>query len=380
MRWVPAALLVVLTATACGGGDAEPAAIATPTSTPTQSDAVSPRKGPPEPATTRSPGANVLFEWAPFVDEASGSSVALPKGAEPIANTIPGPDGGTVTTRGHVFEHAAGVIGSELIDDYASLDDLQKLAELLADSVGGAVLETADVDTGRARGLDGEIGYGTDQLMLFRILVLNSDGDVWNGFAGGPETDRERLESEFARLTLSADFRPSVDWVAVTDEPSGLAVDLPEGVAPSEYSEELDDGGTWSERGYHHDSGAGFVVSDALYETIDLVAVLDGHADSIDGTVESTEHTEALGRAALDGVVLGGDWRYAYRIVQIEEWVLVLYFIGAADEVEESRQHLDRMTESVSFREKEGTNRPIRSSQGCGSTGSWPPCAGGHGR
>ncbi len=147
--------------------------------------------------------------------------------------------------------------------------------------------------------------------MLFRILVLNGDGDVWNGFAGGPETDRERLESAFARLTVSADFRPSVDWVAVTDEPSGLTVDLPDGVAPSEHSEELDDGGTWSERGYHHDSGAGLVVSDALYETIDLVAVLDGQADSIDGTVESTEH------------------------------------IGAADEVEESRKHLDRMTESV---------------------------------
>lgn len=355
MRWVPAALLVVLTVTACGGGDAEPAAIATPTSTPTQTDPVSPRKGPPEPATTRSPGANVLFEWVPFVDEASGSSVALPKGAEPVANTIPGPDGGTVTTRGHVFEHAAGVIGSELIDDYASLDDLQKLAELLADSVGGAVLETADVDTGRARGLDGEIGYGTDQLMLFRILVLNSDGDVWNGFAGGPETDRERLESEFARLTVSAVHRGSDEpgetaepntparWVAVVDEASGVSVDLPGAVVMEDFPDE-----DIPQRGYFHVSGVGFLVIDYPPEDYPLDGVLYDMGTAIGAVVESVEPAEAAGYEAMNGVLTDEEgWVWAYRAVAVEERILLLHAVDTAEKLPDSQAAVERMAASI---------------------------------
>ncbi|PZF85022.1 hypothetical protein [Jiangella anatolica] len=343
MRWVPAALLVALTATACSGGDGDPAAAAS-TPTPTPSSDLLDGSDPPQglrPAVTASPEATG-FLWAPIRDEASGSNLALPEGARPIANTIPGPDGTTVITRGFVFEHDDGVIGFEMIDDYATLDDLEKMADFLAASVGGAVVATEEVDVGQERGIDGEVVYGDDQLMLFRILVLNSDGDVWSGFAGGPEEDRERLESEFTRLTDTAFLRPAGGPVAVLDEPSGITVELPDRVPPEDRSPD----GSTPVRGYHHDDGLGFVVVDGRPDGDDLDAALANVAVSVEGTVESSALLDVRGHHAIDGVVIAGEWTYLMRVIHLEERTLVVYAAGKPDERQRLTDDVDRMTES----------------------------------
>ncbi|RIQ35647.1 hypothetical protein [Jiangella rhizosphaerae] len=332
--------MVVLTATACSAGGEETLLPAEQTTT---YDVPGSPAGNVKPAATRSPEASVLFDWVPFADEPSRTSAALPEGAEPVSNTITGPDGAAITTRGYVFEHAAGVIGFEVIDGFATPDDVEKLAELLADSVGGAVLAAEEVDAGRARGVDGEIAYGNDQLMLFRILVLNGEGDVWNGFVGGPETDRERLDSEFARLTVSASLRGSADWMGVRDEPTGIVVQLPSGVEPEDLSV---DG--MPQRGYHHSSGVGFVVVDYPPDDYPLDAVLADIATASGADVDGTRPAEAQGYEALDGVLVDQDeWVWAYRAVALEEQLLLLYAVDRAVALAESQAAVERMTESL---------------------------------
>lgn len=286
MRWVPAALLVVLTATACAGGDAEPGAVATPTPTPTSELLAG--SEPPQglrPAVTASPEAS-RFRWLPLVDEASGSRVALPEGSRPIANTVTGPDGTTIVTRGFVFEHDRGVIGSEMIDDYATLDDLEKLADFLAASVGGAVVATEEIDLGQDRGSDGEIVYDDDQVMLFRILVLNSDGDQTNGDESG-------------------------------------------------------------ERGYHHSDGMGFVVIEVPPDSYDLDAGLDDLATSVDAAIESSTPIDVQGYQGADGVAVGDEWLHLIRVILLDDQVLVLYTSGPPEDRGRLTNELSRMAETV---------------------------------
>lgn len=332
---------MVLTATACAGGDAEPGAVATRTPTSELRDGMEPPQG-LRPAVTASPEAS-RFRWLPLVDESSGTRVALPEGAKPIGNTVTGPDGAAITTRGFVFEHADGVIGFELIDDYASLDDLEKLADFLATSVGGAVVTTEEVDLGRERGADGEIVYGGDQVMLFRILVLNSDGDVWTGFVGGPEADRELLESEFARLTESANLRPAAGWVAVVDEPSDISVELPDAVPLEDLSIE-----GIPQRGYFHADGMGFLVIDVPPEENPLDEVLAGMALSIDAEVDSSQPADVPGYDAHDGVFTDQDgWVWAYRAIALDDRVLLLHAVDTAEKLPDSQAAVERMSESV---------------------------------
>jgi hypothetical protein len=325
MRWVLAALVVLSSTTvaACGGGD-EDLAASTPSPT---VDVPGSQDGNVPPPTTRSPSAEVLFEWAEFEDQESGVSAALPDGAEPVASPITGPDGQTITTRGHVHEHAGGVIGFELIDEFATGDDLTKLAELLAASVAGTVRSTAPATLTRGTGLDGEIAYGDDEVMLFRIVVLNERGDVWNGFVGGPAADRGRLESEFGRLTVSADLRAAFDWVTVTDEPSGIAARLPGPVAaPAERRLTLADGSTLMTREYqHHDSSTGFVVIETGPDAYDLDDVAAARAKSVGGTVESSAPIQLDGRDAVEAVIADGAWRSAERIIALDGHVVLVY-------------------------------------------------------
>jgi hypothetical protein len=165
-------------------------------------------------------------------------------------------------------------------------------------------------------------------------------------FRRRPVVRPRAAESEFGRLTVSADIR-AASWVAVVDEPSGISVELPDPVAPAEHSWEQDDGSTWNERGYHHRSGPAFVVSNAIPADVDPLSVLEGHAQSIGGTIESSEATEVVGRAALDGVIRSGPWTYAYRIIPLDDWLLVLYVVGTADQLDESRSQVERMTASA---------------------------------
>ncbi len=347
--------MVVTATAACSSGDAEPEAVAA-TPTPTSTIASGSSGGNVPPPVTRSPESNVVFRWVSVVDELSRSRVALPEGAKPIANTIPRPDGTTVTTRGFVFEHADGVLGFELIDDFATMDDLDKLAEFLAASVDGAVRTTEEADTGRERGIDGEISYGDNQVMLFRILVQDSNGDVWSGFVGGPESDLRRLESEFSRLTGSVVLRgwadpeaPPADpvepasWVAVVDEPSGISADLPGAVVMEDRSVE-----GMPQRGYFHVSGVGFLVVDYPSDDYPLDAVLYDMATSLGDVVDSVEPAEGAGDEALDGVLTDGEgWVWAYRAIALDDRILLLHAVDTAEKLTDSQASVQRMSDSL---------------------------------
>ena len=349
-----AAVAAVICAAGCSGatdvhaGAAAGTAAPSATPSPTQTEEVGPREG-PEPATTRSPGAHVLFDWASFEDEATGISAALPEGAEMIANPIERGDGETTMSRGYVHEHAAGVIGYEVIDEFATVDDVAKLAELLAASVGGTVVTSKAVETGQASGIDGEIAYGEDHLMLFRIVVLNGAGDVWNGFVGGPAADRTRLESEFGRLTVSVDLRPAFDWVEVTDEPSGIVVSLPGPPYPTtEQLLKLADGvETRMRRHVHADSGAGFAVIDTdagPYDPEHVAAVLAHH---LNGVVESTEQVDARGAEAVDAVIVRNAWATVYRIIELDGHLLLLYAGNRTENVDQAHELVGWLADTV---------------------------------
>ena len=343
MRWVLAALTVLasMTATACAGGDGgaadtQPAA-STPSSTigvPAAPDGMVP------PPVTQSPRASVVFDWVEFADDATGVSAALPDGAEAIANSIPGPDGVTFQSRGYVFEHGDGVLGFEVIEEFATVDDLRKLAELLAGSVGGTVGTVGEITAGSATGVDGEIAYGDDELMLFRVLVLNDNRDVWNGFVGGPATDRSRLESEFARLTLSADLERATDWVPVTDEPSGIVVDLPE--------EPERRGLSGSVREYYTSTpSAGFEVADGWLDEAGLEAALEAMAPRVDGTVQESAPFDLLGYPGAEGEIRAGDALYLMRVVAVEDHVLTLLVAGHHSYRSFIEERMEQVTDSV---------------------------------
>lgn len=343
-------------AAACASGGENPDAVAhsaTPSTTPSPAptsdllDGNRPSAG-LRPATTASPEA-ARFEWTAFVDEPTGTSAALPEGAEPIANPIPGPAGRTIMSRGFVHEHADGVLGFEVIDEFATLDDLRKMAELLAISVGGTVGSVEEIDAGQANGIDGEISYGDDQLMLFRILVLNGAGDVWNGFVGGPAADRTRLESEFSRLMVSVNLRPAFDWVSVTDEPSGITVSLPgPPYQPAEQLLRLADGvDVLMRKHVHADSGSGFAVIDTTTETYDPEQVADGLAYDPIGTVLSTEPVIVRGMEAVDAVIVRDSLATVYRFVELDGHLLLLYSSNRIENQERAHELVGWLTDTV---------------------------------
>ncbi|MBB5788045.1 hypothetical protein [Jiangella mangrovi] len=342
-RWLLGILIALssMTAAACAGGD-EPTEPAAQTATPTPTSALLGGPKPPaglRPATTASPQA-ARYEWAEFVDEPTGTSAALPEGAEPIENAIPGPDGTIFQSRGYVFEHAEGVLGFEVIEEVATLDDLRKLAEFLAGSVDGNVGAVEEVEAGGAAGIDGEIRYGDDHLMLFRILVLNENRDVWNGFVGGPATDRERLESEFARLTISADLEQATDWVQVIDEPSGIVVDLPAEPEPRDWS--------GSVREYYTPTpSAGFEVADGWLDEAGLDAALAAMAPRVDGTVQDSWSAELFGYPGLEGEIRAGDALYLVRVVPVEDHVLTLVVAAHHSYRSFAEERLEQVAASV---------------------------------
>lgn len=354
LRLVASLAAVAALAAGCSGASdveteaAAPTATPSPTPSPAQTENAGPRDG-PEPASTRSPGAHVLFDWASFQDEATGISAALPEDAVAIANPIERGDGETTTSRGYVHEHAAGVIGYEVIDDFATVDDVTKLAELLAASVGGTVVASEPAAAGQASGIDGEIAYGEDHLMLFRIVVLNGAGDVWNGFVGGPAADRTRLESEFGRLTVSVNLQPAFDWVAVTDEPSGIVVSLP-GLPypPTEQRLNLADGvDTRMRRHVHADSGAGFAVVDVDTGSYDLEHVAAVLAYHLNGVVESTEQVDARGAEAVDAVIVRNAWATVYRIIELDGHLLLLYAGNRTENVDRAHELVGWLADTV---------------------------------
>jgi hypothetical protein len=53
----------------------------------------------------------------------TGLQATLPEQAEPIDNSIPGPDGETSASRGYVFAHPAGVIGFEVVEAFATASE-----------------------------------------------------------------------------------------------------------------------------------------------------------------------------------------------------------------------------------------------------------------
>ncbi|MBB5788044.1 hypothetical protein [Jiangella mangrovi] len=325
-----AVALIVLsstTAAACSGGD-EPTEPAAQTATPTAS--------------------GDLFDWVKLEDETSPVSAALPEGAEPIANSIEGPDSATITSRGHVYEHPGGVIGFELIDGFATVDDFRKLAELLARSVGGTVRSTAPVDLAQASAVDGEIVYGDDEIMLFRVVVLNERGDVWNGFVGGPVADRDRLESEFARLTLSLDLRDALDWVPITDEPSGVVVPFRTAVGPRGLTVTLLDGSTAVGRSYY-DLGSrhGLIVIDTVTDSSsidDAIALRSGDQYS---TLRSIEPSEVAGREAVEALVDRRGWTWVNRVVLLDEHIVVIYSGNVAQDLVGVRDFVATVSDAV---------------------------------
>ncbi|SDR98193.1 hypothetical protein [Jiangella sp. DSM 45060] len=346
MRWVPAALLVVLTATACGG-DAEPEAVAG-TPTPTIDIAGSTDSVVPPPV-VRSPGTGVLFDWVTFDDEQSYTSTALPDGATPFENAVPIQDG-TTMSRGHVFEHAGGVIGYELIDAYAGGDDFAKLAALLASSVDGSVVSIEPADVTQALAADGEIVHGDDEVMLFRIVVVNEAGDVWTGFVSGPEQDRERLESEFARLTVSLDVRSAVDWVYLTDEPSGIVAPFRSAVEPrSWYLPDAGDSAT-SARVYNDwNTASGIIVIDAGPGGFSPEDALALRAEELGGTVESSEPSDIAGHAGVEAVILDRGWQWVHRVVALDDHVLVVYAGNVTERVDDARTFVAMVSDAVTI-------------------------------
>lgn len=349
MRWVLAALVALssMTAAACAGGGegTEPAA---QTATPTI-DVPVPTGGNVPPPVTQAPSDDV-FDWTKFEDETSPVSAALPEGAEPIANTIEGPDGVTITSRGHVHEHPGGVIGFELIDGFATVDNFRKLAELLATSVGGTVRSTAPVDLAQATGVDGEIVYGDDEIMLFRVIVLNQEGDVWNGFVGGPSADRARLESEFARLTVSVDLRGALDWVYITDESSGVVVPFRAAVEPRERVVTLVNGSTTTAREYYDPGSAhGFLVIDTVTDASsidDAVALRSGDQYS---TVRSTEPSEIAGHDAVEALIDRRGWTWVNRIVLLDEHIVVIYAGSLSQNLDRVRDFVAMVSDAVTL-------------------------------
>lgn len=346
-----AALVVVssMTVAACGGEAMEPAAqTSTPTSTSTPTiDVPGSNDGHVPAPQTRAPSDD-LFDWAKFEDETSPVSAALPQGAEPIANTIEGPDGAAITSRGHVYEHPGGVIGFELIDGFATVDAYRKLAEFMARSVGGTVRSTAPVDLAQASGVDGEIAYGDDEIMLFRIVVLNERGDVWNGFVGGPSADRERLESEFGRLTVSVDLRAALDWVHITDEPSGVVVQFRTAVEPRGVTVTLLDGSTAVARAYYDRGSAhGVLVIDTATDSSSIDDAVALRAGDQYSTVRSIESSEVAGHDAVEALVDRRGWTWVNRVVLLDEHIVVIYAGNVSQDLERVRDFVATASDGV---------------------------------
>ncbi|TDC49802.1 hypothetical protein E1212_16855 [Jiangella ureilytica] len=335
-----------MTVAACAGSDgATEAAAATPTT-----DVPAAPDGTVPPAVTRSREAGVVFDWVPFDDAESYTRTALPEGAEPIENELPGRDGATILSRGHVFEHADGVIGYELIDDYATGDDFTKLSAMLAASVDGTVRSIAPADVTQAAAADGEIVYGDDHLMLFRIVVVNTEGDLWSGFVGGPSEDRDRLESEFARLTLSLDMRAAVDWVFVTDEPSGVVAPFRSAIEPRERFVTAADGSSVPAREYADwNTSSGVIVIDAGADAFTHEEALAARAEDLDGEVQSPGPSDVVGHEAVQAEILDRGWIWVHRVVVLDEHVVVIYAGNLAENVSRAREWVEMVSDAATI-------------------------------
>ncbi|MBB5788043.1 hypothetical protein [Jiangella mangrovi] len=204
------ATLVVLssmTATACAGGDGAAEAASTPSptlDTPTAPDGTVP------PPVTHSPAATAgpVLEWAPIWDASERVSVGLPAGAEAFESTVTLNDGSEIAVTGYAVSDDEGAIAFEIATAPSPRDGVEWYLDMLLEQ-GGVDIENSTVrpvEVGGRAGVDAELVLGDGVLMLLRVLPLDGDHEVLVVDTIGPSTERERLESEFARLTIGTFF------------------------------------------------------------------------------------------------------------------------------------------------------------------------------
>jgi hypothetical protein len=114
-------------------------------------------------------------------------------------------------------------------------------------------------------------------------------------------------------------------WTVIDDEPSGIAVALPEEVDPQEQDSPTADGGTMTSRSYflvQDGVEVGFNVLDLGGGTYDLEAGLEGTAGAIDGEIARSEPITVAGYDGLEAEVTFRDEFVAvFQLILLDDHV-----------------------------------------------------------
>lgn len=141
-------------------------------------------------------------------------------------------------------------------------------------------------------------------------------------------------------------------WTVVIDEPSGIAVAMPEDVDPQEQDSPTSDGGTMKLRSYFMVADdiveVGFNVLDLGGGTYDLDAGLEGVVGQIGGTVEDKEEITVDGHEAVQVEATVGDGAMTiFRLIVLDGHVLMPMVSSAEENHDQAEEYFGQLTGSI---------------------------------
>lgn len=162
------------------------------------------------------------------------------------------------------------------------------------------------------------------------------------------ETD-EPAESAEPTEQATAD---ETEWVAITDEPSGITFTMPELVEPQANDAAVGEGASVALRNYttmaEEDIEVGFNVIDTPGADYDFDAGIQGVANSLGGEVVSTTEAEVDGNEAVDvEMTYGEDYIVFFQLATGEEHIVQSLASGRQGERDAVQQTYRQLTDSV---------------------------------
>jgi hypothetical protein len=142
------------------------------------------------------------------------------------------------------------------------------------------------------------------------------------------------------------------EWVAITDEPSGITFSMPEAIEAQANSATVADGTSVALRNYsvmvEGDVELGFNVIDTAGEGYDFDAGIQGVADTLGGDVVSTTETEAGGYPAVDvEMTYGEGYIVFFQLVTGEEHIVQSLASGPESQRAAVQQTHQQLSDSV---------------------------------
>lgn len=139
-------------------------------------------------------------DWVVLTDEPSGTTFALPERVDPEENSATISDGSSVQLRNYSAMATSGEIevGFNVIDTPGEQYSFEAGVDGVANTLGGEVISTNEIEVSGHDAVDVEMAYGGDYIVFFQLIT--TDDHILQALASGPEAERDVVEEAYQQL------------------------------------------------------------------------------------------------------------------------------------------------------------------------------------